>query len=402
MCAIRCGISHSLSRTADKKPQPQQEPTAATYPGKTTKEMQKPEDLPKAAHGLTKAPQELPKPPIKPPPTLKELPRGGTGSPEPAKALPATTAALPGAQEDKKKPPASLSQAAENQPKVLQEDQQKTPEQSPQAGKGQPKSPQEGQEKALDKPSQAAQGQPKALRKELQKAQEKAPQSGKDQLEVPQKDLQKAPEQPPQAGKDQPKVLQEDREKEPEKPPQAARAQLKSPQEDQEKAQEKPPKTGKAEPGNEVCLRVFLLWNAFDIVVTFVCDIALYYLVKSVNEEDYETTTEGVTTIQPSFPRKVMAFTQVLVLVMIKQYSDQQPPLVQGGSDHESSNISHMSTSQIAAWKAAYTTRRSTLHSIQERTLEMQAKGIGEAALTSRSIVTTPPSVTKHEAGSSP
>ncbi|KAL3200767.1 hypothetical protein MRX96_013041 [Rhipicephalus microplus] len=51
--------------------------------------------------------------------------------------------------------------------------------------------------------------------------------------------------------------------------------------------------------GNQVCVRVFLLWNAFDVVVTFICDIALHYLVKS----DYEITTEGVPTRRkPSFP----------------------------------------------------------------------------------------------------
>ncbi|XP_049522399.1 uncharacterized protein LOC125944966 [Dermacentor silvarum] len=101
--------------------------------------------------------------------------------------------------------------------------------------------------------------------------------------------------------------------------------------------------------GNHVCVRAFLLWNAFDIVVTFVCDIALYYLVQSVANEgyralqstaataredttstldymqenmmerypvgrdhfdsDYETTTERITT-RESYPRKVVAFTE--------------------------------------------------------------------------------------------
>ncbi|XP_075741951.1 uncharacterized protein LOC142794004 [Rhipicephalus microplus] len=202
--------------------------------------------------------------------------------------------------------------------------------------------------------------------------------------------------------------------------------------------------------GNQVCVRVFLLWNAFDVVVTFICDIALHYLVKSVTDEsyralqvhaettsedtmpsldymqgnlmeryragsdsldtDYETTTEGVPTRrQPSFPRRVMAFVdkinsksslpqiflatifKVLVLIMIKQYSDQTPPLEPGSSDSECSSPSHMSTSQIAAWKAAYAQRSSTLHTIQERThAEVQASCAGEAIRTPRSVAATP------------
>ncbi|XP_075740855.1 uncharacterized protein LOC142787388 [Rhipicephalus microplus] len=128
-------------------------------------------------------------------------------------------------------------------------------------------------------------------------------------------------------------------------------------------------------------------------------------------DTDYETTTEGVPTRrQPSFPRRVMAFVdkinsksslpqiflatifKVLVLIMIKQYSDQTPPLEPGSSaDSECSSPSHMSTTQIAAWKAAYAQRSSTLHTIQERThAEVQASCAGEAIRTPRSVAATP------------
>ncbi|KAL1430535.1 hypothetical protein MTO96_014967 [Rhipicephalus appendiculatus] len=207
--------------------------------------------------------------------------------------------------------------------------------------------------------------------------------------------------------------------------------------------------------GNHVCVRIFLIWNAFDIVVSFMCDVALYYLVKSVTDEsyralqvatettsedttpsldymqdnvmeryppgsdgsdsDYDTATDGVTTSrQPSFPSKVMAFVEkintkpslpqiflvaifkVLVLIMIKQYCDPTPPLVPDSGSSESSSASNISTSQIAAWKAAYFQRRSTLHSIQERTLaEVEASCTGEAAHTPRSATATPSAITK-------
>ncbi|XP_065283882.1 uncharacterized protein [Dermacentor albipictus] len=198
--------------------------------------------------------------------------------------------------------------------------------------------------------------------------------------------------------------------------------------------------------GNHVCVRAFLLWNAFDIIVTFACDIALYYLVQSVYDQgyralqsatettredttstldymqdnimerypsgrdhfdsDYETTTERITT-RESFPRKVVAFTEkirskpslpqivlvaifkVLVLILFKQYSDREPAAAPAGSDHESSSISHVSLSQMGAWKAAYARRRSTLHSMLGRTLDMQAQGIGEEP-TPRSVDAPP------------
>ncbi|XP_075545541.1 uncharacterized protein LOC142579343 isoform X2 [Dermacentor variabilis] len=152
--------------------------------------------------------------------------------------------------------------------------------------------------------------------------------------------------------------------------------------------------------GNHVCVRAFLLWNAFDIVVTFACDIALYYLVQFVSDEgyralksamettredttstldymqenimeryplgrdhfdsDYETTTERITT-RESFPRKVVAFTEKI---------QSKPSLPQ---------IVLVAIFKIAAWKIAYARRRSTLHSILESTRDMQAQGTGEA-----------------------
>ncbi|XP_049521608.1 uncharacterized protein LOC125944706 [Dermacentor silvarum] len=135
-------------------------------------------------------------------------------------------------------------------------------------------------------------------------------------------------------------------------------------------------------------------------------------------DSDYETTTERITT-RESYPRKVVAFTEkihskpslpqillvaifkVMVLIMFKQYSDREPPTAHAGSDHDSSGISQASMSPIAAWKAAYARRRSTLHSIQERTLDMQAQGIGEAH-TPRSIPTPPSAVPGTPAGVSP
>ncbi|XP_075545544.1 uncharacterized protein LOC142579343 isoform X5 [Dermacentor variabilis] len=103
--------------------------------------------------------------------------------------------------------------------------------------------------------------------------------------------------------------------------------------------------------GNHVCVRAFLLWNAFDIVVTFACDIALYYLVQFVSDEGYralksamETTREDKIQSKPSLP-------QIVLVAIFK----------------------------IAAWKIAYARRRSTLHSILESTRDMQAQGTGEA-----------------------
>ncbi|KAK8766920.1 hypothetical protein V5799_006289 [Amblyomma americanum] len=55
--------------------------------------------------------------------------------------------------------------------------------------------------------------------------------------------------------------------------------------------------------------------------------------------------------------------------------------MVDATSDQDTSSASRVSLTQITAWKAAYARRRSTLHSIQERTLLMQAEGIGEAKL---------------------
>ncbi|XP_075733078.1 uncharacterized protein LOC142775520 isoform X1 [Rhipicephalus microplus] len=37
--------------------------------------------------------------------------------------------------------------------------------------------------------------------------------------------------------------------------------------------------------GNQNCFKVFLIWNAIDILITFVCDVALYYMVQSVTSE---------------------------------------------------------------------------------------------------------------------
>ncbi|XP_077516671.1 uncharacterized protein LOC144127552 [Amblyomma americanum] len=86
--------------------------------------------------------------------------------------------------------------------------------------------------------------------------------------------------------------------------------------------------------------------------------------------------------LKPSLLQIVLiAILKMLVLAMFKQYTDLHAPVVDATSDQDTSSASRVSLTQITAWKAAYARRRSTLHSIQERTLLMQAEGIGEAKL---------------------
>ncbi|KAH6936269.1 hypothetical protein HPB50_015199 [Hyalomma asiaticum] len=120
--------------------------------------------------------------------------------------------------------------------------------------------------------------------------------------------------------------------------------------------------------GNKNCLKVFLIWNAIDILISFVCDIALYYMVQSVTSED-ETPTEVTATRRLSNPKKVIEFTEVLVLAMFQQSTDHDD----AGSGSYQQDASSSSLSRIAAWKAQYAQHRSRLQTIWERTLEMQS-----------------------------
>ncbi|KAL1430532.1 hypothetical protein MTO96_014964 [Rhipicephalus appendiculatus] len=175
--------------------------------------------------------------------------------------------------------------------------------------------------------------------------------------------------------------------------------------------------------GNENCFKVFLIWNAIDILITFVCDIALHYMVQSVTSEGYkalqtsadtaeeevatssweyaqatlmekfpsgpeEGGSEAATARSYSNPKKVIAFTEtlrlkpslwyiflaavfkVMVLVMFQQNMDHDEV---GGSSCPPHEASSASLSRIAAWKAQYAQHRSRLQSIWRRTLELQS-----------------------------
>ncbi|XP_065283889.1 uncharacterized protein [Dermacentor albipictus] len=163
--------------------------------------------------------------------------------------------------------------------------------------------------------------------------------------------------------------------------------------------------------GNQNCFKVFLLWNAIDILITFVCDITLYYMVQSVTNEGYkalhtvaqtveeeittstwdyiqatlvdklpsgreevdpdETPTEVITTRSESYPRKVIAFAETLRLKPSLSYIF----LAALFKDVSSTSLSH-----IAVWKAVYAQHRSRLRTIRERTLEMQSSSPGEGS----------------------
>ncbi|XP_065283886.1 uncharacterized protein [Dermacentor albipictus] len=187
--------------------------------------------------------------------------------------------------------------------------------------------------------------------------------------------------------------------------------------------------------GNQNCFKVFLLWNAIDILITFVCDITLYYMVQSVTNEGYkalhtvaqtveeeittstwdyiqatlvdklpsgreevdpdETPTEVITTRSESYPRKVIAFAEtlrlkpslsyiflaalfkVMVLAMFQQNTADHDDLT---SSSYPQDVSSTSLSHIAVWKAVYAQHRSRLRTIRERTLEMQSSSPGEGS----------------------
>ncbi|XP_037567796.2 serine/arginine repetitive matrix protein 1-like [Dermacentor silvarum] len=80
-CVIRGGITQSLPRLVDKKPQQPQHSASAVYLGKPADELPKSvEGLPEDANDLPKAPQELPKIPPELTPTLQT--QAGADSPE--------------------------------------------------------------------------------------------------------------------------------------------------------------------------------------------------------------------------------------------------------------------------------------------------------------------------------
>ncbi|KAL3200768.1 hypothetical protein MRX96_013042 [Rhipicephalus microplus] len=179
--------------------------------------------------------------------------------------------------------------------------------------------------------------------------------------------------------------------------------------------------------GNQNCFKVFLIWNAIDILITFVCDVALYYMVQSVTSEGYkvtqtatdteeekvtasswdyaqatlmenfpsdpevgpeETPTEDTSASSDSNPQKVIAFTETLrlkpslsyiflaavfkgmVLVTFQQNTDHGEV---GGSSCPPHEASSSSVSRIAVWKAQYAQHRSRLETIRARALELQS-----------------------------
>ncbi|KAH7955007.1 hypothetical protein HPB49_023904 [Dermacentor silvarum] len=144
--------------------------------------------------------------------------------------------------------------------------------------------------------------------------------------------------------------------------------------------------------GNQNCFKAFLYWNAIDILINFVCDIALYYMVQSVTSED-ETPTEVITTRSESYPKKVIAFTETLrlkpslsyivlvalfkvtVLAIFQQNAADHDDL---GSSSYPQDASSSSMSRIAVWKALYAQHRSRLQTIRERALEMQSTSPAE------------------------
>ncbi|XP_049522400.1 uncharacterized protein LOC119448151 [Dermacentor silvarum] len=185
--------------------------------------------------------------------------------------------------------------------------------------------------------------------------------------------------------------------------------------------------------GNQNCFKAFLYWNAIDILINFVCDIALYYMVQSVTSEGYkalhsvtetaeeeiatsswdymqatlmdkfppgreevdsdETPTEVITTRSESYPKKVIAFTETLrlkpslsyivlvalfkvtVLAIFQQNAADHDDL---GSSSYPQDASSSSMSRIAVWKALYAQHRSRLQTIRERALEMQSTSPAE------------------------
>ncbi|XP_077520174.1 uncharacterized protein LOC144129999 [Amblyomma americanum] len=63
--------------------------------------------------------------------------------------------------------------------------------------------------------------------------------------------------------------------------------------------------------GNQYCFRAFLVWNAIDIFITLVCDIALYYVVRSVTDEGYRALKSATETIQEETTTSPWDYSQV-------------------------------------------------------------------------------------------